>query len=71
MTGVMSGVSASLAVYLLGHPDVNDFFTGLQGLAFNIALAASSPLNCSPMVSSGSFMPGRKACSRIARRRAS
>lgn len=35
MTGVMSGVSASLAVYLATHPDVNDFFTGLQGLPKN------------------------------------
>ncbi len=32
MTAVMSGVSAALAAYLLVHPDVNDFFTGLQGL---------------------------------------
>ncbi len=32
MTGVMSGVAAATAVYLFGHPDVNDFFTGLQGL---------------------------------------
>lgn len=32
MTGVMSGVSAAVAGYLFDHPDVNDFFTGLQGL---------------------------------------
>lgn len=32
MTGVMSGVSAAMATYLFTHPDVNDFFTGLQGL---------------------------------------
>jgi len=32
MTAVMSGVSAALSAYLLLHPDVNDFFTGLQGL---------------------------------------
>lgn len=31
MTGVMSGVSAAMATYLFTHPDVNDFFTGLQG----------------------------------------
>lgn len=31
MTGVMSGVSASMASYLFTHPDVNNFFTGLQG----------------------------------------
>lgn len=32
MTGVMSGVSAATAAYLFTHPDVNVFFTGLQGL---------------------------------------
>ena len=32
MTSVMSGVSAAMAIYLFTHPDVNDFFTGLQGL---------------------------------------
>ncbi len=32
MTAVMSGVSAALSGYLFSHPDVNDFFTGLQGL---------------------------------------
>ena len=32
MTGVMSGVSAAMATYLFTHPDVNAFFTGLQGL---------------------------------------
>lgn len=32
MTAVMSGVSAALSGYLFTHPDVNDFFTGLQGL---------------------------------------
>lgn len=31
MTGVMSGISAAMSVYLLSHPDVNNFFTGLQG----------------------------------------
>ena len=31
MTGVMSGVSAAMATYLFTHPDVNSFFTGLQG----------------------------------------
>jgi hemophore-related protein len=31
MTGVMSGISAAMSVYLLTHPDVNNFFTGLQG----------------------------------------
>lgn len=31
MTAVMSGISASMSVYLRTHPDVNNFFTGLQG----------------------------------------
>ena len=32
MTGVMSGISAAMSVYLFTHPDVNAFFSGLQGL---------------------------------------
>ncbi len=32
MTGVMSGVSAAMATYLFTHPEVNSFFTGLQGM---------------------------------------
>jgi hemophore-related protein len=32
MTGVMSGVSAAMSTYLFTHPEVNAFFTGLQGL---------------------------------------
>jgi len=32
MTGVMAGVSAGMSTYLWTHPDVNAFFTGLQGL---------------------------------------
>ncbi len=32
VTAVMTGVSASLTAYLFTHPDVNDFFTSLQGL---------------------------------------
>lgn len=32
MTGVMSGASAAMAAYLFTHPDVNAFFSGLQGL---------------------------------------
>lgn len=51
MTGVMSGVSASLAVYLLGHPDVNDFFTGLQGLPKSeVAAATETYLDANPGV---------------------
>ena len=32
VTAVMTGVSASMTAYLFTHPDVNDFFTSLQGL---------------------------------------
>jgi hemophore-related protein len=32
MAGVAAGVAASTSAYLFGHPDVNDFFTGLKGL---------------------------------------
>lgn len=32
MTGVMAGVAAAMSAYLFAHPDVNAFFTGLQGL---------------------------------------
>jgi len=31
MAGVASGVSAATSVYLFTHPDVNAFFTGLEG----------------------------------------
>jgi hemophore-related protein len=31
VTAVMAGVSASMTDYLFAHPDVNAFFTGLQG----------------------------------------
>lgn len=30
---VMTGVSAGMSVYLFTHPQVNEFFTGLQGLS--------------------------------------
>ena len=32
LAGVSSGVSASTSAYLFTHPDVNDFFTSLEGL---------------------------------------
>lgn len=32
MTAVMSGISAAMSTYLFTHPDVNEFFSGLQGL---------------------------------------
>ncbi|BBY27401.1 heme-binding protein [Mycolicibacterium sediminis] len=31
LAGVASGVSASTSAYLFTHPDVNNFFTGLEG----------------------------------------
>lgn len=31
VTAVMTGVSAGMTAYLFTHPNVNDFFTGLQG----------------------------------------
>ncbi|BBY65327.1 heme-binding protein [Mycolicibacterium helvum] len=37
VTAVMTGVSASMTTYLFTHPDVNDFFTGLQGLSKSAA----------------------------------
>ena len=51
MTGVMSGVSAALAAYLVTHPDVNDFFTGLQGLPKqDVALRSETYLDANPDV---------------------
>ncbi len=39
ITSVETGVAGSLTAYLFSHPDVNGFFTGIQGLpkqdAFN------------------------------------
>jgi heme-binding protein len=32
LAGVSSGVSASTSAYLFSHPDVNGFFTSLEGL---------------------------------------
>ncbi|MUL82720.1 hemophore-related protein [Mycobacterium sp. CBMA247] len=32
LAGVASGVSASTSAYLFTHPDVNNFFTSLEGL---------------------------------------
>lgn len=32
VTAVTTGVSAAMTTYLFSHPDVNDFFTSLQGL---------------------------------------
>ncbi|MGO9511496.1 MAG: heme-binding protein [Mycobacterium sp.] len=32
LAGVAAGVSAATSTYLFTHPDVNDFFTSLQGI---------------------------------------
>ncbi len=37
MTGIMAGISAAMSTYLFTHPDVNDFFTGLQGQPKTVA----------------------------------
>ncbi len=31
LAGIASGVAASTSAYLFTHPEVNDFFTGLEG----------------------------------------
>lgn len=33
MTGVETGVAAGMTAYLWTHPEVNDYFTSLQGLS--------------------------------------
>ncbi|MCB0940759.1 MAG: heme-binding protein [Mycobacterium sp.] len=51
MTGVMSGVSAAMSAYLFTHPDVNAFFTGLQGQSkAQIAAATQTYLDNNPQV---------------------
>jgi len=37
VTAVMSGVSTSMTAYLFTHPDVNNFFTSLQGQKKGVA----------------------------------
>ena len=39
LAGVMSGVSAGTSSYLFTHPDVNAFFTGLEGSSRETILA--------------------------------
>ena len=39
LEGVRSGVSASTSAYLFTHPDVNNFFTSLEGLPRDQVLA--------------------------------
>jgi heme-binding protein len=39
MTSVETGVAAAMSVYLWSHPEVNDFFTSVQGLPPDQAFA--------------------------------
>lgn len=39
MTGVETGVAAGMTTYLWTHPEVNDFFTSVQGLSPDDAFA--------------------------------
>jgi hemophore-related protein len=39
MTSVETGVAAGMTAYLWTHPEVNDYFTGLQGLSNDEAFA--------------------------------
>ncbi len=51
MTAVMSGVSAAMSAYLFTHPDVNAFFSGLQGLPkVQVRDQTQSYLNANPQV---------------------
>ena len=51
MTGIMSGVSAAMAAYLFGHPDVNSFFTSLQGLPKKeVAAKTQAYLDANPSI---------------------
>ncbi|MBB3604022.1 hemophore-related protein [Mycolicibacterium sp. BK556] len=53
MTGIMSGVSAAMSSYLWTHPDVNAFFTGLQGLPkAQVASQTQQYLDANPWVRS-------------------
>lgn len=51
MTGVMAGVSAAMSAYLFTHPDVNMFFTSLQGQSKEqIRAATQNYLDTNPQV---------------------
>jgi hemophore-related protein len=51
MTGIMAGVSAAMSNYLFTHPDVNAFFTGLQGLPkAQVTTQTQQYLNANPQV---------------------
>ncbi len=51
LAGVASGVSASTSAYLFTHPDVNWFFTSLEGLPRDqVRGQVDDYLNANPMV---------------------
>ncbi|AKK28079.1 heme-binding protein [Mycobacterium sp. EPa45] len=51
MTGIMSGVSAAMSNYLFTHPDVNAFFSGLQGLPKDqVKTQTQQYLNANPQI---------------------
>ena len=51
LAGVASGVSASTSAYLFTHPDVNWFFTSLEGLPRDqVRTKVATYLNDNPMV---------------------
>ncbi len=51
VTAVMAGVSANMTGYLFTHPDVNNFFTGLQGQSkSSVAQQTRTYLNENPQV---------------------
>lgn len=51
MTGIMAGVSAAMSSYLFTHPDVNAFFSSLQGQPkAQIASQTQQYLNANPQV---------------------
>jgi hemophore-related protein len=50
LAGVSSGVSASTSAYLFTHPDVNNFFTSLEGLPREeIRTKVADYMNANPM----------------------
>ena len=51
LAGVAAGVSAATSTYLFTHPDVNDFFTGLEGSPRDtIRTQVQQYLDADPMV---------------------
>jgi heme-binding protein len=51
LAGVASGVSAATSAYLFSHPDVNWFFTSLEGLPREeVRIKVQDYLNANPVV---------------------